>query len=156
MVELARHHGEGPTSLADVAEHEDLPRPYLEQLVVSLRAAGLVASTRGARGGYELTRAPEEIRMGEVLVALEGPIAPMVCALDDPRHASVCGRTSFCTVNALWVRVRDAIIDAVDSLTLADLVVPVGSSAGAGTATAPERELIQVGRKAAARAQVTI
>ena len=58
MVELARHHGSGPVSLSEMAEHEDLPRPYLEQLVVSLREAGLVTSTRGAHGGYELARAP--------------------------------------------------------------------------------------------------
>ena len=58
MVELARHHGSGPVSLSEMAEHEDLPRPYLEQLVVSLREAGLVTSTRGAHGGYELARHP--------------------------------------------------------------------------------------------------
>ncbi len=112
-----------------MAADEDLPRAYLEQLVMSLRDAGLVASTRGAHGGYELTRAPEAIRMSEVLRALEGPIAPMLCATDDPEHALVCDRSSRCTVNVLWVRVRDAISGALDSMTLADLVPPrlVGS-----------------------------
>jgi Rrf2 family transcriptional regulator, cysteine metabolism repressor len=121
MVELARHQGEGPISLADVAAHEELPRPYLEQLVVSLRSAGLVSSTRGARGGYVLARSPEDIRLGEVLRALEGPIVPMACASDSVEH-STCSRTTFCGVNVLWVRVRDAINAAVDSFTLADLV----------------------------------
>ncbi len=134
MVELARHHGEGPVSLADVAEHEDLPRPYLEQLVVSLREAGLVTSTRGARGGYTLARPPEEIRMGDVLRALEGPIVPMVCAAHDREQSGICGRTTFCTVNALWVKVRDAISDAVDSLTLADLSRPLAPVPGAPAA----------------------
>lgn len=124
MVELARHFGTGPASLTEMAGHEALPRPYLEQLVVSLREAGLVASTRGARGGYELTRDPAEIRMGEVLRALEGPIAPMVCASEDPSHAGLCGRTSYCNVNLLWTRVRDAVTDALDSMTLADLAQP--------------------------------
>ena len=124
MVELARHHGEGPVSLAEVAEHEDLPRPYLEQLVVNLREAGLVESTRGARGGYTLTRSPDAIGMGEVLRALEGPIVPMLCASHDPNNAESCGRTTFCTVNLLWVRVRDAITTAVDSLSLAELATP--------------------------------
>ena len=96
---------------------------------MSLRDAGLVASTRGARGGYELTRSPEQIRMGEVLRALEGPIAPMVCATDDPEHAVTCDRSSRCTVNVLWVRVRDAITGALDSMTLADLLpIPTGPS----------------------------
>src|SRR3954449_6614728 len=109
MVELARHHGAGPISLAEMADHENLPRPYLEQLVVSLREAGLVYSTRGAHGGYQLSRAPQEIRMGEVLRALEGPIAPMVCASEDPAHAGVCERTGYCTVNHLWLTVQRAI-----------------------------------------------
>lgn len=124
MVELARHHGEGPVSLAEVADHEDLPRPYLEQLVVSLREAGLVHSTRGARGGYELGRPPASIRMGEVLRVLEGPLMPMICAPEDAEHEGLCGRTHICTVNTLWLRVRDAISSALDSLTLADLAQP--------------------------------
>jgi Rrf2 family transcriptional regulator, cysteine metabolism repressor len=124
MVELARHHGAGPVSLAEMAAHEALPRPYLEQLVISLREAGLVNSTRGARGGYNLARDPAEIRMGEVIRALEGPIAPMVCASEDPTHAGLCERTGYCNVNVLWVKVRDAITDALDSVTLADLALP--------------------------------
>jgi Rrf2 family transcriptional regulator, cysteine metabolism repressor len=121
MVQLARHYGTGPASLAGIAAEEDLPRAYLEQLVVNLREAGLVVSTRGAHGGYELTRPPEAIAMGEVLRALEGPIAPMFCASDDPEHALTCDRSSRCTVNVLWVRVRDAITSTLDSMTLADL-----------------------------------
>ena len=124
MVELARHYGDGPVSLTEMATHEALPRPYLEQLVVSLRQAGLVHSTRGARGGYELAQAPSEIRMGSVLRALEGPIAPMICASEDPAHAGICERTGFCNVNLLWLKVRDAITGALDSLTLADLAAP--------------------------------
>ena len=138
MVQLGRHYGTGPASLSDVAADEDLPRAYLEQLVMSLRDAGLVASTRGAHGGYELTRRPDEIRMSEILRALEGPIAPMVCATDDPEHALTCDRSSRCTVNVLWVRVRDAITGALDSMTLADLVpqLPVALDETQGVLTA--------------------
>jgi len=124
MVELARHSGAGPISLSEMADHEALPRPYLEQLVVSLREAGLVVSTRGAHGGYQLARPAQEIHMGEVIRALEGPIAPMVCASEEPSHAGLCERTGFCNVNLLWVKVRDAITGALDSVTLADLAVP--------------------------------
>src|SRR6478735_1256893 len=66
MVQLGRHFGTGPASLAEIAAEEDLPRAYLEQLVVSLREGGLVTSTRGAHGGYELARPPETISMAEV------------------------------------------------------------------------------------------
>jgi Rrf2 family transcriptional regulator, cysteine metabolism repressor len=124
MVQLGRHYGKGPSSLAEIAAEEDLPRAYLEQLVMSLRDAGLVTSTRGAHGGYELARAPQDIRMSEVLRALEGPLAPMICASDDPEHAIVCDRSSRCTVNVLWVRVRDAITTTLEAMTLADLVPP--------------------------------
>ena len=127
MVELARHSGDGPVSLSEMADHEALPRPYLEQLVVSLREAGLVVSTRGARGGYELARPPEDIRMGQVVETLEGPIAPMVCASSDPLHADVCDRAGYCTVNRLWLRVRDAVVGALDSLSLAELAEPRSS-----------------------------
>ena len=131
MAQLARRYGSGPASLTEIAEQEDLPRAYLEQLVISLRDVDLVHSTRGAHGGYELTRPPEEIVMGEVLRALEGPIAPMICANDDPNHLS-CERSGHCTVNFMWVRVRDAIAGALDSMTLADLVPPMARLSGAG------------------------
>jgi len=122
MVQLGRRFGTGPASLAEIALDEDLPRAYLEQLVTSLRDAGLVTSTRGARGGYELGAPPAQIRMSDVLRALEGPIAPMICATDDPSHLAGCDRSARCTVNVLWVRVRDAISGTLDSMTLADLV----------------------------------
>ncbi len=127
MVQLGRHHGAGPASLAEIAAEEELPRPYLEQLVTSLRDVGLVVSTRGARGGYELGRPPTEIRMSDVLRALEGPFAPMICATDEPEHGPhepACDRTARCSVNLMWVRVRDAISRALEAMTLADLVPP--------------------------------
>jgi Rrf2 family cysteine metabolism transcriptional repressor len=124
MVQLGRHYGAGPASLAEIAAEEDLPRAYLEQLAFVLRDAGLVSSTRGAHGGYELAKSPADISMAEVLRALEGPLAPMICATDAPDHASTCDRTASCTVNFLWIRVRDAIAGALDTMTLADLVPP--------------------------------
>jgi len=124
MVQLGRHFGDGPASLAEIAAEEDLPRAYLEQLAMGLREARLVISTRGAHGGYELARRPELIGMGELIRALEGPIVPMICASDDPEHALACDRTTSCTVNLLWIRVRDAIVGTLDSMTLADLVPP--------------------------------
>ncbi len=128
MVQLGRLVGTGPASLAEIAAEEDLPRADLEQLVISLREAGLVVSTRGARGGYELARDAHEIRMSEVVQALEGPISPMVCATDHSSsretHLTACDRTPFCNVQSLWVKVREAVIGALDSMTLADLAGP--------------------------------
>jgi Rrf2 family transcriptional regulator, cysteine metabolism repressor len=124
MVQLGRRYGSGPASLTEIAAAEDLPKAYLEQLAFVLRDAGLVTSTRGAHGGYQLAKAPANISMTELLRALEGPLAPMICATDDPNHAISCDRTSSCTVNFLWIRVRDAIAGALGTMTLADLVPP--------------------------------
>jgi Rrf2 family transcriptional regulator, cysteine metabolism repressor len=147
MVQLGRHHGQGPASLAEIAAAEDLPRAYLEQLAFVLRDAGLVASTRGARGGYELTRSPQDIPMSEILRALEGPLAPMICATDSPEHLDLCGRTASCTVNFLWLKVRDAVAGALDGMTLAELVpprsmlIPLEPATAAATATEPTQPL---------------
>ena len=78
--------------------------------------------------------------MAEVLRALEGPIAPMLCASDDPEHANLCDRSSRCTVNVLWVRVRDAVAGALDSMTLADLVPPRIPTAAAPSSRPHSRE----------------
>ena len=138
MVQLGRHYGTGPASLAEIAAAEDMPRAYLEQLAFVLRDAGLVVSTRGAHGGYHLARPPAAIPMSEVLRALEGPLAPMICATEDSAH-DACGRTSSCTVNLLWIKVRDAVAGALDGVTLADLVplriVPLQASPAEPTAT---------------------
>jgi len=77
--------------------------------------------------------------MGEVLRALEGPLAPMVCASEDPAHAAVCGRSGFCTVNPLWIKVREALATTLDSVTLADLTRPreTAHPFHAGTAADP-------------------
>jgi Rrf2 family transcriptional regulator, cysteine metabolism repressor len=141
MAQLARRYGTGPASLTEIAEQEDLPRAYLEQLVISLRDAELVHSTRGAHGGYELTRPPEQMVMGDVLRALEGPIAPMICVTDDPGHLT-CERSGHCTVNFMWVRVRDAIAGALDSMTLADLVPPLARVSPADLAAIHARAAI--------------
>lgn len=140
MVQLGRHFGTGPASLAEIAAADDMPRAYLEQLAFVLRDAGLVVSTRGAHGGYELARPPVAIPMSEVLRALEGPLAPMICATeDDASHDLACDRTSSCTVNLLWIRVRDAVAGALDGVTLADLVpqriVPLQASPSGTAAT---------------------
>ena len=111
-----------PVSLADVAADEDLPRAYLEQLAIPLREAGIVHSTRGARGGYALARPPAEITLAEALRALEGPLAPMICASEDPAESHACLRLGACSVNGLWVKVRDAISGVLDTTTLADLI----------------------------------
>jgi Rrf2 family protein len=90
MVALARMDHGDPVSLTDIAEAEDLPRAYLEQIVGSLRDAGIIDSARGAHGGYRLARPANEVRMGDVLRALEGPWSSSgaACATRSPRRST--------------------------------------------------------------------
>jgi Rrf2 family transcriptional regulator, cysteine metabolism repressor len=123
MVDLARHYGQRPRSLADIAQPEALPLAYLEQLIKLLRESEppLVVSTRGAHGGYRLSRNPEEITMGEIVRVLEGPIAPQICATEG-EMTQVCGYLEACKTRYLWAKVRDAVAHTLDTMTLADLV----------------------------------
>ncbi|MEG9463796.1 MAG: Rrf2 family transcriptional regulator, partial [Bacillus amyloliquefaciens] len=107
MIELAKKHGDGPTSLKSIAQTNSLSEHYLEQLVSPLRNAGLVKSIRGAYGGYVLGGQPEEITAGDIIRVLEGPISP-VEVLEDEEPAK----------RELWIRIRDAVKDVLDSTTL--------------------------------------
>jgi len=120
MTELARSHGHGLLSLAEISRTELLPLAYLEQLIGELRRAGLVEGVRGLHGGYRLTRAPAEITVGEVYRVLEGPIAPVECTADDYLpHA--CEREDGCLSRSVWARVQQSIAAVLDSTTLNDL-----------------------------------
>ena len=121
MVALAHHYGDGPMSIAAVAKESSVPPTYLEQLIAPLRKAGLVESTRGARGGYQLARPPETVRVGEVYRVMEGPVAPMDCVSEDPADQT-CPLIEGCETRPVWLKVRDSIVDTLDSMTLADLI----------------------------------
>src|SRR3990172_8785433 len=120
MVELAKAYGAGPVALPEIGETENLSVGYLEQLVASLRKAGLVESTRGMHGGYELTRSPALITVGDVMRALEGPIALAECA-SEMAEPGCCEREMDCASRLVWQRIRDSIIQVLDSTSLADL-----------------------------------
>lgn len=120
MVDLARHYGRGPRSLTDISSEEQLPLPYLEQLVKLLRDKGLIVSTRGAHGGYQLSRDPLDIRMSEVIRVLEGPIAPMICAADGQMEF-ICDRLDGCSTQYLWAKLRDVMVQTLEQMTLAEL-----------------------------------
>lgn len=119
MFDLAQRNGEGPISLKSIAERQNLSEHYLEQLFATLRKAGLVKSVRGAQGGYTLAKEPEEIKVGDIIRVLEGPIAPVECVnLEDPEQ---CMKSESCVTRSVWAKVRDSIEDVLDSITLADM-----------------------------------
>lgn len=126
MVALACQAGEGPVPLKAIAEMEDLPLSYLEHVVARLRKAGLVVSSRGAHGGYAVARPAEEIHMDEVVLALEGTIAPMECFVNLAPERVACSHAddggSSCSTRLLWLRVQGGVIRALQGTTLAELV----------------------------------
>ncbi|HLR61071.1 MAG TPA: Rrf2 family transcriptional regulator [Lentibacillus sp.] len=110
MLELARKYGKGPLSLKAIAREKELSEHYLEQLASPLRNAGLIKSVRGAYGGYELAKDPRDIKTGDIIRVLEGPISP-VEGIEDEEPAK----------QALWIRIRDAVKEVLDTTTLEDL-----------------------------------
>ncbi len=130
MVELGRQGAESPTSLKAISEAEGLPLAYLERIVALLKKAGLVESTRGAHGGYRLARPAEDVRMDEVILALEGSVAPMTCFVDDSGAAAagrvLCNHQASsghgCATKLLWMRVQGGVMEKLAQTTLAELV----------------------------------
>jgi Rrf2 family transcriptional regulator, cysteine metabolism repressor len=112
---LAAHYGEGPINVRTVAEAEGLPAKYLEQLLARLRRGGLVRSTRGAHGGIMLAREPHAITVRQVVLLLEGSLAPVECL------QSANGHEDDCVPHELWRALHEGVLKILDSFTLADL-----------------------------------
>ncbi|ABO49301.1 transcriptional regulator, BadM/Rrf2 family [Desulforamulus reducens MI-1] len=119
MFDLAMHYGSEPIPLKVVAERQNISEHYLEQLIAVLRKVGLVKSIRGAQGGYILAKPPSDIKVGDVVRALEGPIAPLDCVSE--LEPTVCEKVDYCISRDIWARVRDSIAEVLDSITLEDM-----------------------------------
>ncbi|MCX5995693.1 MAG: Rrf2 family transcriptional regulator [Chloroflexi bacterium] len=120
MIALAQGYRKGPISLAEISRSEEISLSYLEQLMAVLRKASLVEGTRGAHGGYQLTADPASITAGQVVRALEGPLAPAAC-VSEGVESGYCRRETVCPSRPLWQQVRDSIAQVLDTTTLADL-----------------------------------
>ena len=118
LLDLALHQGEGLILLKDIARRQEVSLQYLEHLITPLIAAGLVKSTRGARGGVLLVKPPSEIKLSEVVQLLEGSIAPTDCV----NNPDTCHRSGFCATRDIWVEMKEAMSQVLDSTTLQDLV----------------------------------
>jgi len=118
MLELASHYGEGPIELKEIAKKEDISLKYLEQVINPLRAAGLVKSIRGSKGGYSLAKPPSEICLYDVVETLEGPLNLLECLHD----SKTCQRVKSCVTRDIWKEVSDAISKIFYSVTLEDMV----------------------------------
>lgn len=115
---------------AEIAAASHIPQPMASKILKSLARAGILRSQRGAWGGYELARRPEEISVAEIIAALDGPIALTACIEDGPGG---CDIEALCPARANWQRINDAIRGALDGIRLSEMVqaVPPAFTAGA-------------------------
>ena len=133
LLSLALHdEGTGPTSVRDIAERTGLPQPYLEQILLALKGAGLVRSKRGVGGGYVLARPPDEITLAQIVSAVDGPI--MVGDFGEPHQNGACDHEGQCVLLAVWADVGEHMRRHLQSYTLADMVT---RARGGATATPP-------------------
>ncbi len=118
LLELALHWGEGALLSRDIADKQNIPLPYLEHLISPLVQAGIVKSTRGARGGFSLARPPEDITLSEVIPLLEGSIDLLDC-VNNPEG---CPYSDSCVTRRIWVELKESMDKTLQSVTLKDLV----------------------------------
>ncbi|HLW01244.1 MAG TPA: Rrf2 family transcriptional regulator [Ktedonobacterales bacterium] len=117
ILDLAQHYGQGPVQCSDIARRQDIPEYYLDQLLISLRKAGLIRSVRGPQGGHLLAKPPTQIMMGEVIQTLDGSLAPMEC-VSDPGS---CNQSSCCALREVWVKVDQFTQQLVMSTNIEEL-----------------------------------
>lgn len=124
MVDLAVNSRDECISLKSIAQRQGISENYLEQLIASLKKADLVKSVRGAQGGYMLGKEPNEISVGDIIKALEGPLNLVDCVSGADNDSSVCGSASCkgCVTKNVWERISLSINEVVDGITLEDLM----------------------------------
>ena len=118
LLDLSLHHGQGPSPLKDIAQRQEISLQYLEHLISPLIAGGLVRSVRGARGGVLLAKAPQEIKLNDVIELLEGSIAPVDCV----NNPAICARSRLCVTRDVWIELTKAMDGVLGSTTMQDLV----------------------------------
>ena len=123
----------GPTSVRDIAERTAIPQPYLEQILLALKGAGLVRSKRGVGGGYVLARPPDEIRISQVLAAVDGPIS--MGDFGEPHEDGSCDHEGQCVLYAIWKLSGEHMRHLLDGFTLASV-----AEVAHGRATWPDRD----------------
>jgi len=129
---MALHGGQTqPTSVRDIAERTGLPQPYLEQILLALKGAGLVRSKRGVGGGYVLARAPADISLCQIVSAVEGPI--VAGDFGEPHQNGACDHEGQCVLLVVWAEVGEHMRKHLESFSLADMAVQARGNAPAAT-----------------------
>jgi Rrf2 family protein len=120
LIDLAQRGAEGPIDLGSIAERQAIPETYLAKLVVPLRNSGIIRSARGAKGGYELARSPDDIAVLDVVEVLEGRSSLLECT-DRPE---LCARSADCPTLPIWIGLEKVMHDYLKGVTVADAAAP--------------------------------
>ncbi|MBA2282583.1 MAG: Rrf2 family transcriptional regulator [Actinomycetota bacterium] len=119
LVSLSLHADAMPTSVRDIADRTGLPQPYLEQILLALKGAGIVRSKRGVGGGYVLARTPDTVTLADIVSAVDGPIA--VGDFGEPHQDGACDHEGQCVLLAIWNEVGEHMRRHLTAVTLADV-----------------------------------
>jgi len=122
VLDLAIHYGNSPVTIHDLARRADIPIKFLEQILLDLKRGGFVESRRGKVGGYLLAKNPAEIKVGDVIRFIDGPLEPVACV--DSRYKD-CSDSARCIFRGIWVRVAEATSKIIDNITFEDLIKQV-------------------------------
>lgn len=120
VFEIARNAGKGPISIKEISERQGISLSYLEQILHKLNKSGLIESVRGPAGGYLLARKPADLTIGDIVRALEGPIALSHCL--EPGESGDCYQAEDCVARLVWTKIGAKIEEALDSITFNDLL----------------------------------
>jgi Rrf2 family protein len=123
LQDLARHHGEEPVPNKELAERNNIPTRFLEQILLTLKHGRIVRSRKGPQGGYTLARSPETINLAEIVRLLDGPLAPIGCVSETAFEPCGCPDMEKCGLRRVMREVRDVVAEMMENTTLADLVV---------------------------------
>jgi Rrf2 family protein len=125
MIDLATWQGEPPVQIKEISDRQQIPAKFLEQILLSLKNAGLLHSKMGVGGGYYLAKDPQEISLGHIVRVLDGPLAPIRCVSQLAYEPCGCPDEETCGLRLVMLDVRNAITDILDNTTLADVAARV-------------------------------
>jgi Rrf2 family protein len=126
LTDLVRHEGEGPIPLTTLAARNRLPIKFLEQIMATLKHAGIVRTTLGTHGGYAMASQASSVSIGRVIRALDGALAPMGCVSLRYYEPCSCPDEATCALRDAMIDVRDAMLEILDTETLAQLAARPG------------------------------
>ena len=118
MLDLALQSSDGPTMIKDISKRQGISCLYLEQLFTRLNNAGLIISIRGPKGGFILAKPLSHIRVSDIIQVMEGSAAPVECV----DNTMCCSRAGCCAARQVWIEVKEAMDEVLESITLQDLV----------------------------------